>query len=132
MHVEEIVKTTLENIHGLHGRVFPVEALKNAQAPFVFYLSEAETEEDALDGPTGLLAAEIEVHCVAASYGALVGLCRSVRSRLRALTGTTHGGTLIERAVVRQVTPDLRETEVNLFRRAYALQLDYQEVNENE
>ena len=132
MQKEEIVKTALESIPSLSGRVFPVEALKNAQAPFVFYISEAETEEDALDGPTGLLAAEIEVHCVAASYGALAGLCRSVHSRLRALTGTTHGGTLIERAVVRQATPDLRETEVNLFRRAYALHLDYQEVSENE
>lgn len=132
MTPEEIVKSTLEEISGLPGRVFPVEALKNAQPDFVFYKSISQDEEDALDGPTGLLTAEIEVHCVAASYGALVGLCRSVRSRLRNLTGTIHGGTLIERAVVRQATPDLRETEVNLFRRAYALQLDYQEVNENE
>jgi len=132
MTPEEIVKSTLEGIPGLTKRVFPVEALKNAKPDFVFYESTSQDEEDALDGPTGLLAAEIKVHCVAASYGALEGLCRSVRSRLRALTGTTHGGTFIERAVVRQVTPDLRETEVNLFRRAYALQLDYQEVNENE
>ena len=132
MTPEKIVKSTLEGIPGLSGQVFAVEALKNAQPDFVFYKSTSQDEEYALDGPTGLLAAEIEVHCVAASYGALVGLCRSVRSRLRALTGTTHGGTLIERAVVRQATPDLRETEVNLFRRAYALKLDYQEVNENE
>ena len=132
MHIEDIVKTTLAEIPGLTGHVFPVEALKNAKPPFVFYLSEAEAEEDALDGPTGLFAAELEVHCVAAGYGALVGLCRSVRSKLRALTGTTHGGTLIERAVVQVDSPDLKETEVNLFRRAYALHLDYQEVNENE
>lgn len=132
MHVDEIAKSTLESIPGLSGRIFPVEALKNAKAPFVFYISEAETEEDALDGPTGLFTAEIEVHCVAASYGALMGLCRSVRNKLRSLTGTTHGGTLIERAVVRVASPDLKEKEVNLFRRAYALQLDYQEVNENE
>lgn len=132
MTPEEIVKNTLESIDGLSGRVFPVEALKNAQPDFVFYKSASQDEEDALDGPTGLLKTEIEVHCVTASYGALVGLCQTVRRRLRGLTGTSHGGTFIERAVVQQATPDLRETEVILFRRAYALQLDYQEVNENE
>lgn len=126
MNPEQAVVAVLEQVDGLSGKVFPAEALKNAAAPFVFYLLDQDSESEALDGPTGLCEAALEVHCVARNYGELISLSAAVRASLRKMQGQTFDGLLIERAVVRQRSPDIKETEVNLYRRVYALQLNYQ------
>lgn len=127
MTPEQAILTALEPIAGLSGKVYPLEGLKNATAPFVFYLRQAEDEEETLDGPAGLLSATFEINCVAATYAGLTALARAVRPALQALQGTVHSGLLIERATVRQASPDLKEREVNLYRRMYVLQINYQE-----
>lgn len=99
----------------------------------MFYLQTAEDEEETLNGSTGLLSASFEVNAVARTYAELVTLAGAVRANLRTLQGTIHDGLLIERAIVRQASPDLKEREVNLYRRAYVLQMHYQkEVTEHE
>lgn len=133
MTLDEVIKTALEPIDGLLGKVFPLEGLKNAVAPFSFYLQTAEDEEETLNGPAGLLSTSFEVNFVAKTYAGLIALAGAGRAALQALQGTVHDDLLIERATVRQASPDLKEREVNLYRRAYALQLYYQkEVNEHE
>ena len=133
MTPEELIKTALEPIDGLLGKVFPLEAMKDAVAPFVFYLRQTWEEEDALDGPTGLQSGTFELNCVAQTYARLIALAGAVRSRLQAMQGTSHGGLYIERVVIRQASPDLKEREVNLYRRMYVLQIYYQEEdNTNE
>lgn len=130
MTPEEVILTVLEPIAGLRGKVFPMEALKNATVPFVFYRQMEGDEEDTLDGQTGLQTATFEIHCVAKSYAALVSLAGAVRLALQKMQGHTYDGLLIERAKVRQASPDLYEREVNMMRRVYTLQLDYQGGNE--
>lgn len=132
MTPDELIKTALERIADLPGKVYPLEGLKNAAAPFVFYLQMAEDEEEVLGGPTGLLSASFEINCVAKTYSGLIALAGAVRPALQRLQGTAEGGLLIERARVRQASPDLKEREVNLYRRMYVLQLNYQkEETEN-
>lgn len=126
MTPEERIKTTLDGVNGLSRKVYPLEGLKNASAPFVFYFRRTEEEEETLDGPAGLLEGLFEVHCVARTYAELVSLAGLVRPALQALQGTTAGGLYIERATVRMTSPDLKEKEVNLYRRMYVLQLNYQ------
>ena len=110
-----------------------MEALKNATAPFAFYLQTAEDEEDALDGFTGLQTATFEVNVVAKTYASLIWLAGSAKLALQELQGTTHEDLVIERVSVRQTSPDLKEQEVDLYRRRYALQVNYQkEANNNE
>lgn len=92
----------------------------------MYELTVADEDRD-LDGPTGLWSASFEIHCVERSYSALVKLSRSVRDALQAMQGKQYPGLLIEQASVRQASPDLRESEVNLYRRMYVLQLYYQE-----
>lgn len=128
MTPEKAILAALEQIEGLSGRVYPLEGLKNAAAPFVFYFRQTEDEEDALDGPTGLLTATFEINCVAQTYARLVALCGVVRPALQKLQGYAHDGLLIERAHTQQASPDLKEREVNLYRRMYILQINYQEV----
>lgn len=133
MTPEQAILTVLEPIEGLKGKVYPAEALKNASAPFVFYLQHAEDEEETLDGPTGLMSATFEINCVAQNYATLIWLAGAVRPALQRLQGNTYGDLLIERASVRQASPDLKETEVKLYRRMFQLDFRYQkEENSNE
>lgn len=125
MDPERAVTMALEALPGLAGRVFPLEVLKNVPAPFVFYVPQEDHEEDALDGLTGLCSAAIEIHCVAGTYAQLVTLAGAVRPALRALQGFEQDGLCIQRATVRRASPDLKEREVNLYRRMYLLQLHY-------
>lgn len=132
MTPDKAIKTVLEPIAGLQSKVYPVDALKNATAPFVFYVQKEEDGVEDLDGTTDLQTATYEIHCVAKSYAALVALCKSVKSALQNMQGNTYAGLLIERAKVRQTSPDLNEREVKLMRRVYTLHLDYQGGNDNE
>ena len=133
MTPDKAIVTALETIAQLQGSVYPAEALKNAAAPFVFYLQHAEDEEETLDGPTGLMSAVFEIGCVAKSYASLIWLAGAVRPALQRMQGQTYEGLLIERATVRQASPDLKEKEVGLYRRALRLELHYQkEENSNE
>lgn len=126
MTLDEIIKTTLEPIAGLDKHVYPLEGLKNATPPFAFYFQTAEDEADTLDGRTGLMEAAFEVHIVAKTYANLIWLAGSARLALQELQGTTHEDLLIERVTVTQVSRDVKDKEVNLFRRPYLLRVNYQ------
>lgn len=133
MTPEQAILTVLEPIDGLRGKVYPAEALKNATAPFVFYLQNSDDEEETLEGPTGLMSAVFEINCVAQSYATLIWLVGAVRPALQSMQGNTYEGLLIERASVRQASPDLKEKEVGLYRRMLHLEIHYQkEENSNE
>lgn len=127
MQPEDAIVSALSPLPGLADKVFPLEGLKNASAPFVFYLQAESGEDSALDGPTGLLSAAFEIHCVGRSYAELKAVADRVRPALQALQGAELEGLSIQRAKVRQTSPDIKEHEVPLFRRMYMLKLDYQE-----
>lgn len=127
MKPEDAIVGALSPLPGLKEQVFPLAGLKDAKPPFVFYVQIKSEEETALDGLTGLLSAAFEINCVSRSYGELAALADRVRSALQALEGTTLEELSIQRAAVRQASPDLMEHEVPLFRRMYILELDYQE-----
>ena len=46
---------------------------------------------------------------------------------LKALRGTVGGGIFVEKVHVSQRSPDLKEMEVNKYRRMYVLRIAYQE-----
>lgn len=131
MTPEEAILAVLEPIAGLREKVFPAEAIKNVPAPFVFYLQHSEDEEETLDGPTGLMSADFEINCVAQNYAGLTKLVSDVRQALQSMQGVTYGDLLIERASVRQTSPDLKEKEVGLYRRMLTLAIRYQKEEIN-
>ncbi len=126
MTPEEVILTVLEPIEGLRHKVYPAEAIKNAAAPFVFYVQHSDDEEESLEGLTGLKEATFEINCVAKNYSELVWLVGSVRSALQAMQGRMYNDLLVERASVRQASPDIKEKEVGLYRRMLQLELHYQ------
>lgn len=126
--IEGVVRERLREIEMTSGQAYSAEALKNATPPFNFYRSRADDEEYCLDGYTGLLSADFDVHCVAITYAQIVALCGATRSALRGLQGETHNGLYIEQVIVKQASPDLKEKEVGLYRRMFSLQIKFQEV----
>lgn len=126
MTPELAIVNELSHISKLKDKIYPLEGLKNASAPFVFYVQLAQDEEETLDGG-GLKEVNYEINCVAKTYKALVELSSLVYKQLKLMQGNTYSGLLIERATVRQTSPDLKEREVDLYRRMYVLHLEYQQ-----
>lgn len=126
MGLEQSIKAALEGVKGLSGHVYTAEALRD-EPLFAFYRVRTWSEEDVLEGGTGLEAAEVEVHIVAGSYTAMTATAALAAAAVKGLRGVQAGGVYIERVRVSQQSPDLKEMEVNKFRRAYVLRIDYQE-----
>lgn len=126
MGLEQSIKAALEGVRGLSGHVYTAEALRD-EPLFAFYRVRTWSEEDELEGGTGLETAEVEVHIVAGSYTAMTATAALAAAAVKGLRGVQAGGVYIERVRVSQQSPDLKEMEVNKFRRAYVLRIDYQE-----
>ena len=126
MGPEQIIKTALEGVRGLSGHVYTAEALRD-EPLFAFYRVRTWSEEDVLEGSTRLETAEVEVHIVAGSYAAMTATAALAAAAMKRLRGIQAGGVYIERARITQQSPDIKEMEVNKFRRAYVLRIDYQE-----
>lgn len=126
MGLEQSIKAALEGVKGLSGHVYTAEALRD-EPLFAFYRVRTWSEEDVLGGGTGLETAEVEIHIVAGSYTAMTATAALAAAAMKGLRGVQAGGVYIERVRVSQLSPDLKEMEVNKFRRAYVLRIDYQE-----
>lgn len=126
MALEQIIKTALEGVKGLSGHVYTAEALRD-EPLFAFYRIRTWREEEVLEGGTGLETAEVEIHVVAGSYAAMASTAALAAAAVKRLRGIQTGGVYIERVSVSQQSPDLKEMEVNKFRRMYLLRIDYQE-----
>ena len=128
MSIEGAVSAALERIEGASGGVYPMEALKGARAPFLFYEIESDEREETLRGDCALAVCRVRVHAVTERYGALPPLAQRCAAALRGMAGTEAEGVRVERVHVRQATPDLRESEVNLYRRAVEAEINYTEI----
>lgn len=127
MSLESIIIARVEQIPALSGKVFPAEALQGASAPFVFYLLTADEDETDLSGVNELKFSQFEVSVVAATYPQLISIAAQVKSALFALTGASSGSLEIQQVSVTLASPDLKETQVNLYRRAFSLRIYYKE-----
>lgn len=123
MDIEQAVVRALET--AAPGKVYAAAAIKGAAAPFVFYVLHRDEAVEELDGDTTLRAATFEVDAVGKDLAALGA---RVSAALKVLRGTSGAGLEIQRARVTQESPDIKEREVNLWRRVYALRINYLEV----
>ncbi len=126
MSPEKLISTALEPIAQLRDKVYPVEALKKATAPFVFYIPTEEASEEALDGLTELSVWSGTVHVVTKTYAELLDLLPRIRAELRGLMGREIEDLYIEHVTIRGTSPDLKEREVDLYRRALDVRIHYQ------
>ena len=127
-------------------KVGALQPKKDWKAPYVFYIPSEDSEEETLDGSTGLQSFAATLHCVAGTHRGLQLLCQRCKKALKDMRGAVYstpehdqdegpkGTVLIEDVTLEQSSPDLLEVEVGYYRRMYTVRLDYQteEVRENE
>ena len=126
MSVFQPVRNAVNGIAAVSGKVYHAEALKNASAPFVFWLQTGEQYEEALDGRTELDEDRYELHIVTKNLEDLDSISASVREAVEALQGTEISGVLYEGIRISQISPVLNEHEVNLYRKVYEITIFYQ------
>ena len=123
---------------GGEPKVAALHPKKDWKPPFLFYVPSEDSEESDLDGPNGLQSWAGTLHCVAGTHRGLQLLCARAKKALREMRGEAcrtpindpeqglKGAVLIESVEVAQSSPDLLEMEVGLYRRMYAIRIDYQ------
>lgn len=126
MSVFQAIRSAVNNIPEVSGRVYHAEALKNAAAPFVFWLQTGEEYERTLEGRTELGTDQYELHIVTKNLEALDSISTSVREAVEGLQGTTVNGILYEVVRLQQISPVINEHEVNLYRKVYEITVCYQ------
>ena len=126
MSVFQAVRSAVNSIPEVSGRVYHAEALKNAAAPFVFWLQTGEEYERTLEGRTELGTDQYELHIVTKNLEALDSISASVREAVEGLQGTTVNGILYEVVRLQQISPVINEHEVNLYRKVYEITVHYQ------
>ena len=128
MSVFDPIRAAVEATTGLTGKVYHAEALKNASAPFAFWIQIREETEQALDGYTELDTSAFELHLCSSHLDQLDTMSAAARSAVIGFQGTTSGGILYERVNIRQITPVIREREVGLFRKVYEITINHQSI----
>lgn len=126
MSVFQAVRSAVNSIPEVSGRVYHAEALKNAAAPFVFWLQTGEEFEQDLNGRTELGRDQYELHIVTKNLEALDSISASVREAVESLQGTTVNGILYEIVKLSQISPVINEHEVNCYRKVYEVAVYYQ------
>lgn len=121
------IKNAIEAVPGLKGHVYHAEALKNAAAPFAFWIQDEEDAEEDLNGYTELQNAAFELHLCARNLEGLEPMARAVKTAVIGLQGRTESGVLYERILIRQVSPLITEKEVGLYRKVYRIAINFQE-----
>ena len=123
---EAAVCAALRTIEQLSGRVYPLEGLKSAAVPFVIYFRQQWEAEEDLHGTIALEKAIFELDLITETYADLVSISGSLQEKLLGLKCEEYDGLTIERSTLRQTSPDIREHEVDLYRRMFVLQINYQ------
>ena len=127
MSVFQAVRSAVNGISDVSGRVYHAEALKNASAPFVFWLQTGEEYEQSLSGRTELGEDRYELHIVTKNLETLDSISADVRAAVEGLQGSTVNGILYEYLELRQISPVINEHEVNLYRKVYEITIRYQQ-----
>ena len=121
------IKTAVETVPGLEGKVYHAEALKNASAPFAFWLQDEEDAEEDLKGYNELQQAAFELHFCARNLETLEPMSRAAKKAILAIQCGIASDILYERILIRQASPMITEKEVGLYRKVYRISINYQE-----
>lgn len=128
MSVFKPVRKKVEEIPELTGKLYYAGALKNARPPFSFWRQTGGSTEQALDGYTDLHRSIFEIHVVGRNLDEMDRLAELVLSKIISLQGMTVDGYLYERVSIQDTSPDIKDVEVNLYRRAYTVAINWQEA----
>ena len=129
--LEKKLVAALETVDDLSGRVCPVEDIQKSTGPLAVYEQQEETEENCIDGLSGLAVAVYKIHVFHGTYQKMRLLAEQVKKAVLDLRQSAFGILCIEEVTMKMAHPDVMENKVHLFRRAYSVTIHYQ-IKEDE
>ena len=124
--LEETFVAVLEAVDGLSGRVCPIQDIQKSTGPLAVFEQQDESEDEAIDGLTGLCIAVYKVHAMHNTYTQMRLLAEQIKKAIQSLRQCTKGSLYIEDVTVNMASLDLYEDRVRLFRRTYKTTIHYQ------
>lgn len=110
--MEEAVVTAMKSLPGVTGivedRIVWREADSRWARPYIVLHHVSDESFESNDGPTGLNTANIQVNCVADTFGQATKLRRAVQQWFGNYSGTHNGSTI--RVILRQSRNTVSET----------------------
>lgn len=124
--LEETLVSALEAVDGLAGRVCPIQDIQKSIGPLAVFAQHGETEDNTIDGSTGLCSAEYQIHAMHGTYEKMRLLAEQIKKAIQALRQCSKDSLYIEEVSVTLASPDVYEDRVQLFRRTYKATIQYQ------
>lgn len=124
--LEETLVAVLKAVDGLSDRVCPILDIQKSTGPLAVFEQQDETEDEDIDGLTGLCTAVYKVHAMHGTYTKMRLLAEQIKKAIQSLRQRTEGPLYIEDVVINMASPDLYEDRVRLFRRTYKVTIHYQ------
>lgn len=118
MTIEEALKSVLTNDAGVAalvtGRIYPLVLPQKPTYPAMTYQTVAGAPDMTLTGESGLVKDLFQVDAYGATYAAVKGLARAIRTALNGKQFTVS--TVQISSIVMKSSRDLSEPDINIFR----------------
>lgn len=124
--LEETLVAALEAVEGLSDRVCPIIDIQKSTGPLAVFEQQDESEENAIDGTTGLCVAIYKIYAMDGTYSKMRLLAEKIKKAVTSLRQYEKETLCIEEVVVKMAAPDIYEDRVRLFRRTYQITIHYQ------
>ena len=124
--LEETLVAALEAVEGLSNRVCPILDIQKSTGPLAVFEQQDESEENAIDGLTGLCTAVYMVHAMHGTYTKMRLLAERIKHEIQNMRRYADVSLCIEDVTISMASPDLYEDRVHLFRRTYKVTIHYQ------
>lgn len=126
LSLEETFVAVLEAVDGLSGRVCPIQDIQKSTGPLAVFEQQEESEDNAIDGLTGLCTAMYKVHAMHGTYTKMRLLAEQIKKAIQSLRQHMEAPLYIEEVTITMASPDIYEDRVRLFRRTYKVTIQYQ------
>ena len=124
--LEETLVAALEAVEGLSDRVCPIVDIQKSTGPLAVFEQQDESEENAIDGLTGLCTAVYKIHAMHGTYTQMRLLAEQIKIAIQNMRQHADLSLCIEDVAITMASPDIYEDRVRLFRRTYKITIFYQ------
>ena len=124
--LEETLVAALEAVEGLSDRVCPILDIQKSTGPLAVFEQQDESEDNAIDGQTGLCTAVYLVHAMHGTYTKMRLLAEQIKNAMQNMRRYADASLCIEDVAISMASPDIYEDRVRLFRRTYKVTIHYQ------
>ena len=123
---EESLRAELSAITGLTNKIYPLTAPPGTSAPYVAYESSGLMEDKVFEGFLESGTTDVTLHIVASSFASMKSYAALVKTEIKSWLGNQmSSGPTIRNITFGESSPELYESEVNLYRKIIDFTVHY-------